>query len=294
MDPRFNPREATPDSEGIVSRFKKLSASFRNGCSQAALDLDVAYGPDRYSRYDLFLPSGTAKSLIVFVHGGFWFSRDKSDFSFLAKSHTEMGSAVVLMTYPKCPDVALPDLMDLTSDALNRLVRELQSRFSLDASQTALIGHSAGAHLVASALIHTHATRQLADAVGLCLLVSGIYDTDLVCSMDLNRFIGLSPTETVRTSLLKRPIELNLPGNCRFISLVGSREPKCWQEQVEAYLDRLDSERNLSVKAEVLAGHDHFTLLEALSNPSSEVGFLIDTLKSRAGNSHAMPVLRQT
>ena len=294
MDPRFNPREATPDSEEIVFRFKKLSASFRSGYVQGKSNLDIVYGADPHFRYDLFLPSGAPQSLLVFVHGGFWFSRDKSDFSFVAKAHAERGSAVAVLTYPKCPEISLPDLMDSMSDALSRLLPELQSKLALNSSQTALVGHSAGAHLVASAMIHSKASKLLTDAVGLCLLVSGIYDTDLVCSMDLNVSIGLSRADTARTSLLKRPMELCLSERCRFVSLVGGREPRCWQQQIEAYLARFTSESNLSPRTEVLAGHDHFTILEALSNPSSEIGLLVDTLKSGDGENHSKLALQPT
>ena len=285
MDPRFNPREATPDSEDIVSRYKALSASFRGRCSPLSGELDIVYGPDPHSRYDLFLPSGDPQSLIVFVHGGFWFSRDKGDFSFIAKAHVELGSAVAIVTYPKCPQIGLPGLMDLMSDGLNRLVQDLKSRFALDSSQTALIGHSAGAHLVANATLHSRESAHLSQCVGLCILVSGIYDTDLVCEMELNHLIGLRHDEATMTSLLKRPIELRSPGHCQFTSVTGGREPVCWQEQVNAYMNRLVSESNLSVEAEVLAGHDHFTLLEALSNPSSELGLLINSLNSKSGTS---------
>lgn len=285
MDPRFNPREATPDSEDIVSRYKALSALFRGQCSPLNRELDIVYGSDPRSRYDLFLPSGDPQSLIVFVHGGFWFSRDKGDFSFIAKAHVERGSAVAILTYPKCPQIGLPDLMELMSDGLNRLVRNLKSRFALDSTQITLIGHSAGAHLVANAILHSRESLYVAQCVGLCILVSGIYDTDLVCEMELNRLIGLRHNETAVTSLLKRPIELRSPRHSQFISVTGGREPVCWQKQVNAYLDRLVSESNLSVKADILAGHDHFTLLEAISNPSSEVGLLIGSLNLKSETS---------
>lgn len=285
MDPRFNPREATLDSEEIVSRYKGLSETFRLSAVKNISQLDASYGPDPNARYDLFLPTTHPQSLLLFVHGGFWFSRDKSDFSFMAKAHVELGSAVGILTYPKCPHIALPDLMDLMSGGLNRLVQDLQSRFALESSQTALIGHSAGAHLVANAILHSSESAHIADYVGLCVLASGIYDTDLVCEMELNRFIGLDRNETAITSLAKRPIELKYPGRCKFVSITGGREPVCWQKQVDAYMDRLVSEKALSVQAEVLAGHDHFTLLEVLSNPSSEVGLLIDSLKSKTETS---------
>jgi len=285
VDPRFNPREATLDSEEIVSRFKVLSETFRLSAVKNSSQLDASYGPDPNAQYDLFLPAAHPQSLILFVHGGFWFSRDKTDFSFIAKAHVELGRAVAILTYPKCPQIALPDLMDLLSAGLNRLVHDLQSRFALASSQTALIGHSAGAHLVANALLHSRESADLVDGVGLCILASGVYDTDLVCEMELNRSIGLGRNETDVTSLVKRPIEVKYPAQCQFISITGGREPVCWQEQVDAYTDRLISEKNLSVRAEVLAGHDHFTLLEALSNPSSEVGLLIDSLNMKTETS---------
>ena len=49
---------------------------------RARLDLD--YGPSPRHRFDLFLPEGAPKGLVVFVHGGFWLNFDKSFWSHLA------------------------------------------------------------------------------------------------------------------------------------------------------------------------------------------------------------------
>ena len=44
----------------------------------------LAYGPGARQKFDLFRPEGTARGLMVFVHGGYWMMRDRGDFSHLA------------------------------------------------------------------------------------------------------------------------------------------------------------------------------------------------------------------
>ena len=52
--------------------------------AQGRAKLDLAYGEDERHRYDLFLPKGDPKGLVVFIHGGFWLRFDKSTWSHLA------------------------------------------------------------------------------------------------------------------------------------------------------------------------------------------------------------------
>ena len=63
----------------------KPAEAFRNALSSAGrAKLDLAYGDRPRNRMDLFLPDGSPKGLVVFVHGGYWLQLDKSFWSHLA------------------------------------------------------------------------------------------------------------------------------------------------------------------------------------------------------------------
>src|SRR3546814_2350892 len=44
--------------------------------------LDVAYGPSAGEKLDLFLPETKGAPIHMFIHGGYWRSRDKREYSF--------------------------------------------------------------------------------------------------------------------------------------------------------------------------------------------------------------------
>ena len=60
--------------------------------------LGLAYGDGLRNRFDLFMPEGKAKGLVVFVHGGYWMRFDNSFWSHLARGAVESGQAVAMPT----------------------------------------------------------------------------------------------------------------------------------------------------------------------------------------------------
>src|SRR3546814_16437856 len=53
----------------------------------------VAYGPSAGEKLDLFLPETKGAPIHMFIHGGYWSSRDKREYSVLAKPLVEAGAA---------------------------------------------------------------------------------------------------------------------------------------------------------------------------------------------------------
>ena len=95
----FNPRQAVPDSEQMMDRFERSSVSFRQDWPHQSLNHH--YGPGERQTYDVFRPElGQAfKGTVLFLHGGFWFSRHKDQFSFMAQAYVQAGWTFVAMTY---------------------------------------------------------------------------------------------------------------------------------------------------------------------------------------------------
>ncbi|HHL20249.1 MAG TPA: alpha/beta hydrolase, partial [Aliiroseovarius sp.] len=54
-------------------RWARLAAEFRDQMAGAGrLQANLSYGTDRRQVFDLFQPEGTARGLMVFLHGGYW------------------------------------------------------------------------------------------------------------------------------------------------------------------------------------------------------------------------------
>jgi arylformamidase len=79
--------------------------------------LDVSYGPHPRQRFDFFT-AGTPAGTIAYFHAGYWQSRDKAQFRFLAPFVTGEGFNLAVVNYPLCPDVTVADLTEAVRDAV--------------------------------------------------------------------------------------------------------------------------------------------------------------------------------
>ena len=112
---------------------------------------NVAYGADPAQRFDLYLPANADRAPVVFyVHGGGWANGDKTRPGLETKLGYWLpkGYAVVSANYRMLPDaMPLAQARDVA-----RAVATAQARadeWRIDARRFVLMGHSAGAHLVA-------------------------------------------------------------------------------------------------------------------------------------------------
>lgn len=113
---------------------------------------DVAYGPDPRQRFDVYLPAHAAGApLIFFVHGGGWRRGDKAAPGLMDNKQarwTAAGAIVVSSNYRLLPDA---NPLQQARDVALALAaaQSTVARLGGDPDQSVLIGHSAGAHLVA-------------------------------------------------------------------------------------------------------------------------------------------------
>ena len=134
---------------------------------------DVPYGEDALQTLDFFPGRSNGRPLLVFIHGGYWRSLDKHQFSQLALPYLAQDINVALINYRLAPQVRMGDIAADCGRALRMLYAKAAAlRFDPDAIW--LMGHSAGAHL--AALI---ASLGAAPVRGVCG-ISGIYDLEPV------------------------------------------------------------------------------------------------------------------
>jgi arylformamidase len=78
LDALYNNRVAVPDFQDYFDRWAETSEAIRRSMNDRC-EKDVPYGDDIMETMDVFLPKGQIKALLMFVHGGYWRSLDKSE-----------------------------------------------------------------------------------------------------------------------------------------------------------------------------------------------------------------------
>ena len=129
---------------------------------------DVPYGTDARQRMDVFLPAAPQRApMLLMVHGGAWMVGDKSMARVVdakvAHWVGERGYIVVSINYRMVPAV---DVQAQARDVATALatVQARAAEWGGDASRVVLMGHSAGAHLVA--LLSADPARAAAQGAG--------------------------------------------------------------------------------------------------------------------------------
>ena len=96
---------------GFPALLAQFQADSDAAAAQAGAELDLPYGAHPRQRFDFFPAQGEAQGVMLYLHAGYWQSRDKSLFRFLAPAFQAWGFHVALANYPLCPDVTLDELV---------------------------------------------------------------------------------------------------------------------------------------------------------------------------------------
>ena len=155
--------------------------------------LEMRYGTDPLQQLD-FYPATTTEPapLVFFVHGGGWKRGDKRNATgeFKAPHYREQGYHFASTNYRLVPDATVEQQAADVAAALAKLVGDAD-RLKIDRSRIVLMGHSAGAHLVA--LVGTDpqylqaAGLSLSDIRGVIPLDGAAYDVP--AQMDENALL---------------------------------------------------------------------------------------------------------
>jgi acetyl esterase/lipase len=137
----------------------------RRGPPDVAIVRDVAYGADARQRFDVYVPKGARNApVVVMVHGGGWRIGDKRSRGVVGNKVARWsrdGIVVISVNYRMLPGT---DPVEQARDVARALAaaQRRMSEWGGDADRVVLMGHSAGAHLVAL----LHANPSLATTFG--------------------------------------------------------------------------------------------------------------------------------
>jgi acetyl esterase/lipase len=155
---------------------------------------NIAYGPDRRHRLDIYEPDkspGEHRPVVVFWHGGRWSEGDKSQYRFVGGALAELGCVTIVPNYRLYPTVKMPGFMQDCARAAAWAANYAQDLGN--AKHFFLMGHSAGAHLAALVTLDpryfsavTAPVPYIAGVIGL----SGPYDFLPLLEADLQDMFG--------------------------------------------------------------------------------------------------------
>lgn len=254
----YDNRARVPEHPQIFARWAADSASYRARLP-ASRQARMSYGPTAREVIDLFDVRSNAP-LAVFIHGGWWRNFEPSLFSHFAAGVNAHGIGAALAGYNLCPQVSIADIINEMRRALVALWRRYGRRMLV-------FGHSAGGHLTA-ALVATEWAALDADApadlVPAGYAISGVYDLAPLVNVSVNQDLRLDIDSARKTS----PALWPAPRGCVLDAVVGARESNEFLRQ-SRLIAEVWGEAGVATRYEEIAGADHFTVLDPLTDPNS-------------------------
>jgi arylformamidase len=233
------------------------AAAFREALeAQGRAKLDQSYGDRPRNRFDLFLPEGKPKGLVVYIHGGFWLRLDKSFWSHLAAGPLAHGHAVAMPSYTLCPDIRISGIVQEVGAAIEKAATLVEGPIRLT-------GHSAGGHLATRMVTTTsplsEATRaRIANTVS----ISGVHDLRPMMRTAMNADLKLDEAEALAESpALLRPLE-----GARVTSWVGGAERAEFRRQ-NALLANIWTGLGAVTSCVEEPDRHHFDVIDGLADP---------------------------
>jgi arylformamidase len=264
LDRMYNNRALVPDHAQHFAQWAQASEHARDA---HAHQLDIAYGSDAMQTLDVFPSAHHANKtapVVVFIHGGYWRSLDKSDHSFIAPAFTNQGACVVVPNYALCPAVSIAQIVMQMVQALAWTYRNAH-RFGGDAQRITVIGHSAGGHLATMLLAcqwRAYAPDLPADVVKNAMSISGLYDLEPVMHTP---FLKDSLRLTPDVARISSPAWMPRPPRGTLYTLVGADE----SPEFVRHNGMMQSAWGIATVpvCETVPQRNHFSVLEDLTMP---------------------------
>jgi arylformamidase len=258
----YNNRARVPDHAEIFARWAREAEEYRLlAMEERRAELGLAYSSTPRQFIDLFWPNSAEKApLAVFIHGGYWKSLEPALFSQVARGLNAHGIGVAIVGYNLCPMVTVSDIIEEMRHACLFLWQRTGQRLLV-------YGHSAGGHLAGAMLAtdwHTLYPKMPADFVPAAYSVSGLFDLTPLLQVASASDLGLDGGEARRAS----PMFWPAPAGRTFDAVVGGAESSEFLRQSREIAETW-KKGGAETRYEEIAGANHFTALDPLSDPNS-------------------------
>ena len=268
----YNNRARVPEHPEIFAKWVRDAEDYRDEAMQERrAELGLSYGESPRQFIDLFSPRPDVTApLALFIHGGYWRSLEPSMFSHMARGLNAHGVAVAVVGYDLCPHVTIAEIIEQ--------IRHACLFLWLRTSQRMLVyGHSAGGHL-AGAMVATDWQAlypKAGDLVPAAYSISGVFDLTPLVDVTMNEELKLD-VESAREA---SPLTWPAPKGRVFDAVVGGLESSEFLRQSRVIAETW-SKGGAQTRYEAIAGMNHFTVIDALTDPQSAmVGRLVELAK---------------
>lgn len=224
--------------------------------------LDVPYGDHPREVFDTRPADGPSRGTLVYWHAGYWQTRDKAQFRFLAPRFNALGWDVALINYPLCPEVGVADIVRSARRAWGAVMARQAARGV--SGPSVLCGHSAGAHLAVEVALQAAAASEarMAGVIG----ISGVFDLRPLVQTSLNVRLQLDDATAEACS----PHGRVRAGVAPALFVLGETETPAFHAQTQAMAEAWQSQGHATQVVSV-AGADHFSVLDHLTDAAGPV-----------------------
>jgi arylformamidase len=272
----YNNRARVPEHPEIFARWAGEAEFYRAEMLKSGrAELGLTYGSTPRQIVDLFLAENHDNApLAIFIHGGWWRSLEPSMFSQMARGPNGRGISVAVVGYDLCPVVTIADI----TEQMRRMCAFLWQRVG---RRMTVYGHSAGGHLAAALLATDWRTlypKAPADLVPAAYSISGVFDLAPLLSTSVNQDLRLDSEKARELSPLFWP----LASGRTFDAVVGGLESGEFKRQSRA-IAHTWQQSGARARYEEVAGANHFTVIDPLSDPQSTMTARVAELAKAAG-----------
>lgn len=257
----------------------RLFEDFRAACqradSLAGWRWNVPYGTHPRQVMDLRQASDPARAILIYLHAGYWQSRDKSQFRFIVPPLNDAGFHVAMVNYPLCPDVSVADIV-AGLRGLPAKVRAMMPAASADAPLI-VMGHSAGAHLAIEMALESLNDGSDGGRVDGVFGISGVYELLPLVATTLNARLQLDAQTAIRSSPGRRLAGPLPPA----VFVAGDNETQAFLQQTQAISNAWQAFGKS--RYAFAQSDDHFSILTSLLDAEGLLRQLLEQLLSEIG-----------
>ena len=268
MERQYNTSFSVANEDLILADWIARAERTRHALS---FEPNITYGAHQREVLD-FYRAPQAKGTLIYIHGGYWRMLSKVETSWVADGFIDHGASVALINYPLCPEVTLSDIRHSIIRSFVHLYTNVLN--DEERKNIVLAGHSAGGYLAALHLATDWTKFGLPEnPIAGVIAISGIYDVAPLMQTTMNADIGITESTAPDLNLMTAELKSQAP----IIFVVGGDEPEEFHRQaaVQAKAWAEIQPRNLS-----LAGANHFTVVDALATPGSELNTIAHAMLS--------------
>ena len=269
LDAQYNNRLRWPDYKVHFANWRKWS---EETCRKLPCHLDLAFGPAPMEKLDILpagpSPSGELAPIVVFIHGGYWYSLDKADYSYVAEGMRPHGVATAVNNFGLAPDTGMDEIVRQNRAALAWLWRNAR-KYGADPDRIYVTGHSAGGHLAVMLL----ATDWPAFGEGLpkdlvkgACSIGGLFDMEAIRLSYLNKTLKMSREEAARNAPLLQRYPVSAP-----LSLVVAVDETPEYHRQSREMAALWKSLGYPVDLVVPQDVNHFDVVNQLRDPACDL-----------------------